>query len=157
MHSWVVIITSLIAAFILMLLPMPEWAVWARPVWVLMVLIYWSMSLPHKVGLFTAWMTGLVVDLLNGSLLGLHALAYVCVIYLVSRLYTRLNMYPLMQQGFWVLFFAIIYQFILYCVQGFIGELPASRLYWLASITTMLLWPWLFVFMRDCQRRFVVL
>lgn len=156
MHSWTVIVLSLIVAMMLSLLPMPEWALWAKPAWVLMVLIYWSMSLPHRVGVFTAWMAGLVVDLINGSLLGSHALAYTIVIYLVTRMYSRLNMYPLLQQGFWVLFFVFIYQFVLYCIQGFIGNLPASPLYWLASLTTMLLWPWLFVSMRDCQRRFIM-
>lgn len=156
MHNWFVIILSLIVALMLSLLPMPEWAVWARPAWVLMVLIFWAMTLPHRVGVLTAWFTGLTVDLLNGSLLGAHALAYVLVIYLVARMYTRLKMYPLMQQGFWVLFFVILYQFVMYCVQGFIGELPTSHLYWLSSLTTMLLWPWLFVLMRDCRRRFSV-
>jgi len=156
MHNKSVIIMSIVVALMLSLLPMPDWAMWARPAWVLMVLIYWAMTVPHRVGVFTAWFTGLVVDLLNGSLLGSHALAYMIVIYLVSGMYTRLNMYPLMQQGFWVLFFVIIYQFVMYCIQGFIGELPASHLYWLSSLTTMLLWPWLFVLMRDFRRRFSV-
>lgn len=155
MHNWFVIIMSLIVAMMLSLLPMPEWAMWARPAWVLMVLIYWAMTVPHRVGVFTAWFCGLVVDLINGSLLGSHALAYALVIYLVSRLYTRLNMYPLMQQGFWVLFFVILYQFVMYCIQGFIGA-PPSAWYWLSSLTTMMLWPWLFVIMRDCRRRFSV-
>lgn len=156
MHNWMVIVSSIIVALMLSLLPMPEWAMWARPAWVLMVLIFWAMTLPHRVGVLTAWFTGLAVDLLNGSLLGAHALAYVLVIYLVLGMYTRLKMYPLMQQGFWVLFFVILYQFVMYCVQGFIGELPSSHLYWLSSLTTMLLWPWLFVLMRDCRRRFGV-
>lgn len=156
MHNWFVIISTIVVALMLSLLPMPDWAMWARPAWVLMVLIYWSMALPHRVGVFTAWLTGLVVDLINGSLLGSHALAYVIVIFLVTRLYARLNMYPLLQQGFWVLFFVILYQSVLYCVHGFIGDLPASYLYWLSSLTTMLLWPWLFVLMRDCRRRFSV-
>jgi rod shape-determining protein MreD len=156
MYNWFVIITSLIVALLLSLLPMPEWAIWARPAWVLMVLIYWSMSLPHRVGVFTAWVVGLAVDLLNGSLLGAHALGCMLVVYLVSRMYTRLNMYPLIQQGFWVLFFVILYQFVIYCIQGFVGELPASHLYWLSSLSTMLLWPWLYVLMRDCRYRFGV-
>jgi rod shape-determining protein MreD len=157
MHNWLVIIISLVVALMLSLLPMQEWAIWARPAWVLMVLVYWAMTLPHRVGMLTAWFTGLAMDLLHGSLLGSHALAYVLVICLVTRMYTRLKMYPLMQQGFWVLFFVILYQFVMYCVQGFIGELPSSHLYWLSSLTTMLLWPWLFVLMRDCRRRFGVI
>jgi len=156
MHNWTVIIFSLIVALMLSLLPMPEWAMWARPAWVLLVLIYWSMTLPHRVGVLTAWMIGLVMDLLNANLLGSHAMAYAIVIYLVTRMYTRLNMYPLLQQGICVMIFVILYQFILFCIQGFAGALPASNWYWLSSIVSMLLWPWLFVLMRDCRHRFSV-
>ncbi len=140
----------------LALLPMPGWGVWLRPAWVLMVLIYWTMSVPYQTGVGVAWIMGLIIDILNGSVLGEHALAFTFVIYIVSRLHMRLRMYPIMQQGISVFGFVLIYQFILYCIQGFIGELPSSNLYWLSSITSMLLWPWLFILLRDCRRWFRV-
>jgi rod shape-determining protein MreD len=62
----------------------------------------------------------------------------------------------MLQQGFSILLFVLLYQFIIFCIQGFVGQLPASNLYWLSSITSMLLWPWLFVLMRDCSRWFKV-
>lgn len=152
MHSWFGIITTLIMALVLALLPMPDWTVWLRPAWVLMVLIYWAMVLPGRVSVGTAWTMGLIVDLLYGTLLGEHAMAYTFVIYLVSTLHARLRMYPLLQQGLCVFVFVGLYQFMLYCIQGFIGNVPNSHLYWLSSVTSMLLWPWFFVLMRDCRR-----
>lgn len=143
---------TLLIALILALLPMPGWMIWLKPAWVLLVLIYWAMVTPARVGVGVAWLTGLMVDLLNGSLLGEHALAYTVVIYFVSRMYIRLRMYPMLQQGLSILFFVLLYQFILFCIQGFIGQLPGSNLYWLSSITSMLLWPWLYVLMRDYRR-----
>ena len=74
MHSFFAITTTLLIALILAMLPMPDWTIWLRPVWVLMVLIYWAMMIPYQVSVGTAWLTGLVVDLLNGTLLGEHAL-----------------------------------------------------------------------------------
>jgi rod shape-determining protein MreD len=156
MHNGLVIFISFMIALMLTLLPMPDWTIWLRPAWVLMVLIYWTMTMPHRVNVGVAWTMGLVIDLLTGTVLGEHALGFTIVIYFVSRLHLRLSMYPVIQQGVCVLFFIMIYQFILYCVQGFMGELPASHLYWLSSLTSMLLWPWLFVLMRDCRRQFRV-
>jgi rod shape-determining protein MreD len=63
MHSFFAILTTLLIALILALLPMPDWTVWLRPAWVLMVLIYWAMITPYQVSVGMAWMTGLVVDL----------------------------------------------------------------------------------------------
>lgn len=154
MRNWFVILTTLIIALVLASLPMPIWTIWLRPAWVLMVLMYWAIMMPQRVSVGLAWITGLLVDLLNGTLLGEHALAYTIVIYFVSRLNIRLKMCPPVQQGITVLIFLLLYQFILYCIQGFIGELPGSHLYWLSSLTSTLLWPWLFVLIRDCSRRF---
>ena len=156
MSSRLLIFLSICIALILTLLPMPDWTTWLRPAWVLMVLIYWAMMMPYRVGVGTAWTVGIFMDLLNGTLLGEHALALTIIIYFVARIAIRLRMYPLLQQGGSILGFVWLYQFILYCIQGFIGELPNSPLYWLSAVSSMLLWPWLFVFMRDCRRRFKV-
>src|SRR3990167_5296711 len=156
MYSWIAIIMTLILALVLALLPMPDWTVWLRPAWVLMVLIYWAIHVPFKVSVGVAWLMGLVMDLLMGALLGEHALAFSIAVYFVSRMYMRLRMYPLMQQGMSVFAFVLLYQFIIYCTQGFIGDLPRNHLYWLSSVTSMLLWPWLFVLMRDFRRWFKV-
>jgi rod shape-determining protein MreD len=152
MHNWLAVIITLITALILALLPMPDWTVWLRPAWVLMVLIYWTITTPNRISLAFAWAIGLLLDLMNGTLLGEHALAITVVIYFVVRMHIRLRMYPVLQQGLSVGMFVLLYQFIIFCIQGFIGELPASNLYWLSSITSMLLWPWLSVLLRDCRR-----
>ncbi len=152
MHNWFAIIVTLFIALVLALLPMPEWTIWLRPAWVLMVLIYWSITVPGRVGVGTAWVMGIIMDVLNDTLLGEHALAYTMVIYFVSRMHIRLRMYPLLQQGLSIWAFVFLYQFIIYCIQGFIGSLPESHLYWLSSVTSMLLWPWLFVLLRDFRR-----
>jgi rod shape-determining protein MreD len=151
MHNWTPLLLTLVAALILTLVPLPDWTVWLRPAWILLVLIYWTMTTPYKVGIGFAWIVGLIVDLITGTLLGEHALAYVVVIYFVSRIHIRLRMSPLLQQGFSILIFVAMYQFILFCIQGFIGDLPASPLFWLSALTSMLIWPWACVLMRDCR------
>lgn len=156
MHNWTAILITFLLALILALLPMPDWTAWFKPAWVLMVLIYWSMTVPYRISVGSAFLIGIIVDLLSGTLLGEHALGFTIVIYFVSRIYIRLRMYPLIQQGFSILIFVLLYQFILYCIQGFVGDLPSSPLYWLSSFTSMLIWPWLYVLLRDYRRWFKV-
>lgn len=153
-HNGFIIFATFVVALILMLLPMPEWAVWYRPAWATMVLIYWVMEAPHRVNVGVAWLIGICLDVLNGTLLGEHALAMIIVAYIVARMHTRLRMFPILQQGFFVLFLVFFYQSVLYCVQGFIGQLPTTWLYWSASMTSMLLWPWVFSIIRSCRHRF---
>lgn len=144
---------TLLAAICLTLLPMPEWSMWARPAWVLLVLIYWTIVSPSQVNVGLAWMMGLSMDVITGTLLGEHALALTIVIYLVCRLRMRIKMYPMLQQGISIFIFVLIYQFILFCIQGFLGDAPYTSKYWLSSVTSMLLWPWLFAVMKDYSNR----
>jgi rod shape-determining protein MreD len=151
-----IILLTLIVALILTLLPMPEWTVWFRPAWVLLVLTYWSMHVPYRVSMGVAWVVGIILDVLNGTVLGEHALALTIIIYMVVRIHSRLRMFPLLQQSLSVFFLVLFYQFIIYCVQGFVGELPHGWLYWCPPFTSMLLWPWIYSIMTDCRRRFKV-
>jgi rod shape-determining protein MreD len=151
---WFRIFITLLIAFILTLLPMPAWTIWWRPAWILMVLIYWAIVYPYQVSIGLAWFIGLFLDVLNGTLLGEHAFALSLVIYLVARMYARLRMYPILQQSACVLLFILLYQFTLYCIQGFTGDVPKRWLYWTSSFSSMLLWPWIYIIMRDYHRRF---
>lgn len=155
-QNWFVVAATLFVALILTLLPMPDWTVWLRPAWVLIVLIYWGIVAPHQVGIGVAWMMGIFLDVLSGTLLGEHALALTVVIFIVMRLHSQLRMFLVVQQGLWVFLFVLLYQFILYCIQGFIGQLPTTWLYWSPALTSMLLWPWVSTIIRDCRRRFRV-
>jgi rod shape-determining protein MreD len=152
-NLWIAVPVTVLFALVLTLLPMPEWTVWLRPAWVMMVLIYWSMTSPQYVNVGTAWTVGIILDVLNGTLLGEHALALVIVTYFVVRMHSQLRVYPILQQAIWVFLFVLLYQFVLFCVQGFLGELPKTWLYWSSSATSMLLWPWVYTIMRDYRRR----
>jgi rod shape-determining protein MreD len=156
LNNWIIIPLSLTAALMLTLLPMPGWSIWLRPAWVLMALTYWNMTLPHRVNVGTAWFVGIVLDVLNGTPMGEHALALTMVSYVVIRMHSRLRMFPLLQQSLAIFLLVMMYQSIIFCIQGFVGELPRGWLYWSSAVTSMLLWPWVFTIMRDCRRRFRV-
>ena len=75
-----VIYLCLVVALVLMILPLPEWVQIYRPNFVTLVLIYWSMALPKRVGLWFAFFTGIILDTSQGTLLGQHTLALVVII-----------------------------------------------------------------------------
>ena len=84
---YLVIYLSLILALVLMILPLPDWVQIYRPNWVALVLIYWSMALPKRVGLWFAFFTGIILDTSQGTLLGQHTLALVVIIFINMNFY----------------------------------------------------------------------
>ncbi|SCZ58054.1 rod shape-determining protein MreD [Thiohalomonas denitrificans] len=154
-NGWA-IIASFLVAMILTLMPLPDGAEWFRPEWVAMVLIYWCMALPERVNIGVAWIMGLFLDVARGALLGQYALALTLVAFLTIHLHRRVRNFPLWQQSLAVLVLVALEQLLVLWVKGIIGQSPNSWLYWAPSLTSMLLWPWMFLILRDLRRHFRV-
>ena len=156
-HSIWVIFLSFFIAYLLAVVPFPEWAMNYRPEWVPMVLIYWAMALPYRVGIGSAWVAGLVLDVLEGSTLGVNALALVVVAYVALSLHLRMRMFSTLQQS--GLVFALVGLNLMLCnwLQIVTGQSVASNLMFLmAALTSAVIWPSLFQLLRQIRRSFDV-
>lgn len=152
----IAILGSILVAYVLTVAPLPEWARLARPEWVALVLIYWCMAVPHRVGVVTAFLAGLGQDALQGTLLGQHALAYVLLAFVVVKLHQRIRVYPLGQQAVVVLVLLAMVHLIQFWINGLVGRPMPGLVYWLPPLIGTLVWPWLFVIMRGVRRYYGV-
>lgn len=150
------IAASLAFALLLTVIPLPDPLVLARPEFVALFLIYWCIALPERVGIGTAWIVGLVLDILLGALFGQHALALTIVGFLALRLHLRIRVYPVWQQALSILVLVTIYQLVMLWTSGIIGKPPTSWTYWLPSLASMLTWPIVFTLLNGVQRGFDV-
>lgn len=150
---YLVIYLSLVVALILMILPLPDWAQMYRPNWMALMLIYWSMALPHRVGLWVAFFSGIVLDSSLGTLLGQHALALVIIVYFNLNFYQRIRVLALAQQAVYVFALLLINQVVIAWVEGIMGRPTPLLAYFGAPLIGMLIWPWVFVLLRDIRRK----
>ncbi len=151
--NYLVIPVSLVLALILMILPIPDWAQMYRPNWIALVLIYWSMALPQRVGLWFAFFSGIVLDTSLGTLLGQHTLALVVIVFLNLNFYQRIRVLALAQQTFYVFALLLINQVMVAWVEGILGRPTPLTAYFAAPLVGMLIWPWVFVILRDIRRK----
>ncbi len=145
---------TVIGAFMLAIMPLPDWAVEFRPDWVTLVLIYWAMAVPTRVGVTVAWFAGLLLDVSYGTLMGQHAVGMVLVIYIIHLQHQRLRVASLLQQAIVIFFLLLIKQLLTLWVDGMLGRAPGSWLYFMPTITSTLLWPWTYLILRDLRRKF---
>lgn len=143
-------------ALILTILPLPEWARDFRPQWVTLVLIYWTMALPHRVGVGVGFVVGILMDVLTGTLLGQHALGLSVVAFATLKLHQRVRVFPLWQQSLVVLVLLVVDHLLRLWVMGATNQRPPGLIYWAIPPIGALLWPWIFVVLRDIRRRFHV-
>ncbi len=155
-QNGVVILIVFIIALGLNVMPLPVWAQDFRPQWVNLALIYWCMALPQRVGVGSAWTLGLFEDVLRGTLLGQHALGLSLTAYMVLNLHQRIRIFPLWQQSLVVFVLLLVERLLSLWVIGATGQPMPTLWYWVPTIMGMLLWPWVFIILRDIRRRFRV-
>jgi rod shape-determining protein MreD len=146
---WIV----LIAMCSLSSLPLPDIVTPFRPPWATMAVIYWIMMWPRTFGLGTAWTVGLILDVLQGELLGQHALALTVVGYLMQRFHLQIRIFPLWQLTMTVFALLAIEAFVLFWIDGVAGNPPVGLSRWTQVLAGAILWPLVMALMDRIRER----
>lgn len=144
---------SLVVAFLLQMMPLPQLLLPLKPYWVGLVLIYWAIELPERVGLGFAFLFGLAGDVLTGELLGEQALRLVVLAFIVLRFRARLRFFPMWQQALAVLALLLNDRVVTLMARGFSGEAMPPTVFWFAPLVGMLMWPFVFLLLDDLRLR----
>ncbi len=142
------VVLTLVMAMVLRILPLPPQLAAYNPDWVLLVLIYWALAIPERVGIFSAWTFGLLTDVLTGRMLGQYALAYSLVIYICLKLHKRLRRFPLLQQGVFVFSCLLLSQLLLFFVKNLQHPAQLHGTFWLPVLSGTVCWPVLHTLLR---------
>ncbi len=119
-HNGVMILLTLLIAVMASIMPLPLSVDAFRPDWVLIVLIYWCMALPGRVNIITAWIMGFLMDVLLGSVLGVHAAAMAISVFIVVENYQKIRNFSIWQQALITGVLSALYHLIVFWLQRFL-------------------------------------
>lgn len=152
---WVIWATFFLA-FVLAVTPVPLWLAWARPEWLALAVVYWTIALPHRVGVLTALLLGVFLDVLEGSVMGQNALSLGVVALLSQVLYQRMRVTNVWQQAAMVFLLVGINQLVCQWTQNLQGVAAPSLLFLLSAFTSALMWPVVLHVLRALRRYYEV-
>ena len=132
---------SALVALILTVVPLPPWLDVVRPAFLVLTVIYWSVNAPRAGGLAIGFFAGLLLDVFQGPVLGEHALALSLITYIAVREHQRIRSKPAIQQALIVFAALILYEVVLFMIDGWTGNPVTSPLRWVHTVTGALLWP----------------
>lgn len=138
--TWYVLL-GLFVALILNLIPLENIFYMMRPDFVAIILLYWSINQPEKIGLSLAFAMGLLMDVGHASVLGQHALAYCVVVYLTSTLHRRLRIFSLFQQAPQIGVILLIMQTIIVVIELLSNNQSSGWILFLSVLTSTICWP----------------
>ena len=141
---------TILVAFVLNIMP------WGRmygvPDFLAIVLVFWNIHQPRKVGIGIAFLVGLLMDVHASALLGERALAYSLLSYGAMSMHRRVPWYRLGGQMLHVLPLFLLAQFVVVAVRMAIGGPFPGIGYFLQSLSSTLLWPLADVLLLAPQR-----
>ncbi|HOX71283.1 MAG: rod shape-determining protein MreD [Dokdonella sp.] len=144
---------SILLAFLLQLTPLPQAIIVLKPYWLALVLVYWAIETPDRVGLGFAFLLGLVADVLTGQLLGEQSLRLLVMIFIVLRFRSRLRFFPIGQQTLAILALLLNDRIVVLMVRGFSGDPMPSMGFWIGPVIGMIAWPFIFLLLDDLRAR----
>ena len=154
MNNFIVITLSLLLSIVLTITTFPLG--YFAPDWIHLFLIYWILATPGSIGLFTVWIIGLLVDVVLGSTLGVNALVYSLVAYLIFKSYMAIRYLTVLQQGILILLLLLVKSTLILWIDDMLGiSNYTTSLYWTPLISA-LAWPLVYYFLRSLRRKYNV-
>lgn len=132
------IVLTLFLALLLNLIPFGRLP--GIPDWVALVLAFWCVHQPLKVGMAAGFMLGLAMDVADASVMGQHALAYVLLAFAAAGLSRRILWFPLAQQALHVLPMFLGMQLVMMAARMLGGGEFPGLLWFLSSFSATLFW-----------------
>ena len=142
---------SLIAALLLNMLPLGR-VPW-MPDFLALVLVFWNVHQPLRVGIGVAFMFGLTMDVHQTSLLGQHALSYTSLSFLAAMIHRRLLWFTVPSQAVQLLPLFALAHAVALIIRMIGGGIFPGWILLVAPAAEALLWPLVSILLLLPQRR----
>jgi len=143
--------TTLMVAFAINLVPLGRHP--SMPDCMALVLVFWNVHQPRRVGVGLAFMFGLMMDVHDGAILGQHALAYTLLSFFAITIHRRLRWFTVPSQAVQILPLFGAAHAVSFVIRMFAGGmLPGWELV-MAPVFEALLWPLVTWLLLAPQRR----
>ncbi|PJG82895.1 rod shape-determining protein MreD [Caviibacterium pharyngocola] len=150
----VLVVTCIfIVAMVLEIAPWPAGLQSFKPAWVVLVLMYWVMAIPNKISIGSAFVLGVVWDLVLGSILGVHALVLSVFAYLIGVNHLVLRNLSLWMQSLLVILFIFVLRLSIFFIELFLHNANFHAQEIFGAVASGILWPWIFLFLRKIRRQ----
>lgn len=139
--GWPRIIGITLAALVASVAPLPESLELMRPDFVALTVLWFSLLSPRLLGLSYAWCAGIALDGFRGVLLGQHALAFIVIAYVASKLRLQIRAFPPLHQSAVILALLFLNEFLLFWIDGVAGHPVTDWRRWISVPVGAACWP----------------
>jgi rod shape-determining protein MreD len=149
LYTWAVLMISCS----LLVVPLPEFLSFFRPPWLSLSVIFFSIMTPAGFGVISAFIIGLLADVLQGNIFGGHAMTLSLIAYLSYRFHLQIRVFPLWQMMLSILLMLLLNELLVLWVEGIQGQMTFNYIRWLGIIIGTLIWPIFMAFLLNLKSK----
>ena len=131
---------SFAVAYLLCAMPWTGWLLLARPDFVLLALLFWTLNEPRMVGQGVAFALGLLMDVSDSMLLGQHALAYVMAVFGAQIFRVRILTFHIPEQTLHLLPITLLAASVMLVLNLLLGADFPGLAFFISPVVTAILW-----------------
>lgn len=155
-NLWIIGVT-IIVTLVVSSFRWPGLLVWFEPEWMLIVVLYWVLALPERLGVVFAFCMGLLMDVFTNYPLGLQGSLFALIAYIGLSWHKRIRNYQPLQQAGLVLLILLLYLVLKQVLWGFLGRPIFTQAWFLApALSSAFFWPLVYFTLRSLRIRYRV-
>ncbi len=152
-RSYVFMIFTIAAGYVLQFFPLADFMQWFVPEWVLLMFIFWQLQASSLVNYWWVWGLGLLLDVQQSTPLGTSVLGFAVVLYALQLMYQRLRMFNVAQQAVVIFLLISCYKLVTYWAILITDDLQKPLSLWLPALVSVLVWPWLYLLLSSTYQK----
>lgn len=140
-------------ALVLTVVQVPAWLFYFWPDWIALVLIYWALTSPSRIGPFVAFVIGTLLDVLFVRKFGVFGLGLATLAFIVNSTHQQLRVLSIWQQMIFVGMLIGIFKLLTGWLYGIVSDFSIRTEYWYSLIGGMVIWPFVFILLEELRRK----
>ncbi len=141
-------------AFTLMLVQVPDWLASFWPDWMALILVYWALYTPSRVGPITGFVVGTMLEVLFAKTFGVLSLGMAALAFMVNLSHLQLRVTSRWQQVFLVVLFVAIFKLVNLWLEGMVDGAKITASDWYSLLGNFLIWPFVNIALDELRRAF---
>ena len=149
---WAVALSALVA-LALMIVPLPQWLFYFWPDWIALVVVYWALYTPEKVGPLIGFIIGVLLEVLFVRKFGVEGLGLATLAFMVNHANQQLSVLSIWQQTFVIAMFVALFKLITGWLYGLVGDFTITIEYWYSILGDVFVWPFISILLHELRRK----
>jgi len=149
---WAVLLSSFLA-LVLTVVQLPQWLFYFWPDWIALIVVYWSLMVPERVGPLVGFIIGTMLEVLFVRKFGVLGLGLATLAFIVNSMHQQLRALSVWQQMVLVGLFIGVFKLLTGWLQGLVSDFTITGEYWYSILGSILVWPFMFILLEELRRK----